>query len=367
MQISNLNIVNQQRIIGFDVARALAIFGMVFVNFKIAMNATTGSEWLLRSVGLLEGRASALFVVLAGVGISLMTRRARASNDPELLSQKRNIIIKRGLLLIVVGLAYSPIWPADILHFYGFYFLLAAFLFASTNRTLLLSAILSMLGFVVLLMLFNYETGWNWETLDYLDFWTVEGMFRHIFFNGFHPIFPWFTFVLIGICLGRVDFNNADIRRRLMLVSLTIWASIEILSKLIQPLMLQDLPSGVSSEDIGFLFGTGMMPPMPQYIVAAGSLAVFVITLCVSLTQGVKDKLMVTALLRTGQLALSLYLAHVLVGMGVLEGIGRLDNQSIDFATASALVFCLGALVFSYFWVKYLGAGPFERLFRKIV
>ncbi|MCF6225443.1 MAG: heparan-alpha-glucosaminide N-acetyltransferase domain-containing protein [Xanthomonadales bacterium] len=367
MQKSNVNTAIQSRIIGFDVARALAIFGMVFVNFKIAMNATTGSDWLLQSVGLLEGRASALFVVLAGIGISLMTRRARASNDSELISQKRNSIIKRGLLLIAVGLAYSPIWPADILHFYGFYFLLAAFLFARTNRALLLAAIFSMLGFVVLLMLFNYETGWNWETLDYLDFWTVEGMFRHIFFNGFHPVFPWFTFVVIGIWLGRLDFNNADIRRRLMIFSFSLWAGVEILSKIIQPLMLQDLPQGVTIEDVGFLFGTGMMPPMPQYIIAVGSLAVFIITLCVSLTQGVKDKLAVTALYRTGQLALSLYLAHVVLGMGLLESIGRLENQSIDFAAASALAFCLAGIVFSYFWVKYLGAGPFERLFRKFV
>ncbi len=355
------------RIIGFDVARALAIFGMVFVNFKIAMGATTGSDWLLKSIGLLEGRASALFVVLAGVGISLMTRRARTENDLVLIGQKRKSIIKRGLVLIAVGLAYSPIWPADILHFYGFYFLIAAFLFTATNRTLLLAAISFMLGFIVLLMVFNYETGWNWETLDYLDFWTIEGMVRHIFFNGFHPIFPWCAFLIIGIWLGRLDFYDKKIRQRLMAFSFSLWASVELLSKFLQQELLHNLPQGMVSDDVSFLFGTGMIPPMPQYIIAAASLAVFVITLCVTLTQGLKDKLVVAALYRTGQLALSLYLAHVLLGMGILEGMGLLENQSIDFAATSALIFCLSAIVFSYFWVKYLGAGPFERLFRKMV
>jgi uncharacterized protein len=33
----------KQRVTGFDLARALAIFGMVIVNFKIAMNAETGT------------------------------------------------------------------------------------------------------------------------------------------------------------------------------------------------------------------------------------------------------------------------------------------------------------------------------------
>ena len=59
------------RILGFDIARALAIFGMVIVNFKIAMEAQTGTHFWLGFAQLFEGRASALFVILAGVGISL--------------------------------------------------------------------------------------------------------------------------------------------------------------------------------------------------------------------------------------------------------------------------------------------------------
>ena len=339
---------------------------MVFVNFKVAMGATTGSEWLIKSITMIEGRAAALFVVLAGVGISLMTRRARAANSSDLLRQQRNIILKRGFLLIIVGLAYSPIWPADILHFYGFYFLIAAFLFASNNRNLLFIAISFVVGFVVLLMLFDYEAGWNWETLDYLDFWTIEGMFRHIFFNGFHPVFPWFAFLLVGLYLGRLNFREQSIRRRVMIFSFALWAIVEVISKVFQRLLLENLPADIRPEEVGFLFGTGVIPPMPQYIIAAASLAVFIITASVSITQKHKENLIFTALYRTGKLALTLYLAHVLLGMGILEGIGRLDNQSIDFAVTSALVFCFSAIVFSYFWLKYFTVGPFEKLFRSL-
>jgi uncharacterized protein len=80
----------KQRVIGFDIARALAIFGMVVVNFKVAMNAETGSQFLMSFVGLFEGRASALFVILAGIGVTLMTNKTRNSGDRSLVLSKRS-------------------------------------------------------------------------------------------------------------------------------------------------------------------------------------------------------------------------------------------------------------------------------------
>ena len=35
------------RIIGYDFARSLAVFGMVFVNFKIVMSDKSETGWLL--------------------------------------------------------------------------------------------------------------------------------------------------------------------------------------------------------------------------------------------------------------------------------------------------------------------------------
>ena len=65
----------QQRVTGYDLARALALFGMVIVNFKVAMSAETGHAFLIDFASLLEGRASALFVMLAGVGITFLTEK----------------------------------------------------------------------------------------------------------------------------------------------------------------------------------------------------------------------------------------------------------------------------------------------------
>jgi len=61
------------RIEGYDLARALAILGMVVVHFALVMSSERADEggWASKLIQLLDGRAAATFMVLAGVGITL--------------------------------------------------------------------------------------------------------------------------------------------------------------------------------------------------------------------------------------------------------------------------------------------------------
>jgi uncharacterized membrane protein YeiB len=173
----------EPRVTGFDLARALAIFGMVIVNFKMALNADSGNQTLISFTKIFEGRASALFVILAGVGITFLTNKARLSSDSSFILKSRISLLKRGLLLITLGLIYTPIWEADILHFYGFYFLIASLFFMMNDNVLLLISLIIMLVFPSLMLFFNYEQNWDWLSLIYENFWSFDGMIRHIVFN----------------------------------------------------------------------------------------------------------------------------------------------------------------------------------------
>src|SRR5690348_16316813 len=68
------------RILGYDVARSLALLGMIVVHFGLVMAADPArpawSAWIMHG---LDGRAAATFVILAGVGLTLRSRRAVAS------------------------------------------------------------------------------------------------------------------------------------------------------------------------------------------------------------------------------------------------------------------------------------------------
>ena len=219
----------KKRIIGIDVARALAVIGMIIVNFKIVLGAN-GLNWVKSFTGIFDGKAAATFVVLAGVGLALMTNSAIKNNDKSKLKIVRNRIIKRALFLFIIGISYITIWPADILHFYGIYMLIVILFLTSEERTIIISAISLIIIFPILLSFWNYEIGWNFETLEYQDFWTINGFIRNLFFNGFHPVIPWTSFMLFGYWFGKQDLKNNKFIKKTFWICTIIFISIQILS-----------------------------------------------------------------------------------------------------------------------------------------
>ena len=354
----------KQRIVGYDLARALAVFGMVVVNFKIVMGAEdSGPTWLVDLVGLLSGRAAAIFVVLAGVGVSLISKKARVLGDRALLQSDRTVLLKRALFLFVVGLLYTPVWPADILHFYGIYLASSALLLsASTRRLLTLSGVLVATAAIMILFL-DYGQGWDWKTLEYSGFWSPMGMVRHLFFNGFHPVVPWLSFLLVGMVLGRQDIQKASVRRRIFILGVIVAGVAEAGSRLLIR-TLSESHVAAESETIVALFGTGPMPPMPLYVFAAAGTACAVIVAMVSVGLRYGEAIWLRPFVATGQLALSLYVGHVLVGMGALELMGRLENQTLPFSLLASMIFCIAGVQFSYLWRRRFERGPIEAIMR---
>ncbi len=354
------------RIVGFDVARAFAFMGMVLVNYSLVMaGSDTGSRWLASAIGLLQGRAAATFVVLAGVGVSLMSRQAREDGDRIGLARHRTVLFRRAAFLFFTGLLYTPLWPADILHFYGLYIVLGAFLLGATDRRLWQVATVLTVGFVLLNFILDYEAGWNWNTLAYVGFWTPTGLVRHMLFNGFHPVLPWAAFLLAGMWLGRQDFHQGEFRRRLLLWSLSTVVVAESISRLLIRELSATADSG-TVELVSALFGSAPMPPFPLYVIAGIGTAFTIIVMCVHVTLPAETNRWYSPLVYTGQLALTLYVAHVVIGMGTLDALDRLYDQTLVFATTASVVFCALSVLFAYFWRRQFKRGPVEWVMRRM-
>ena len=366
MQPSNTGPHLKKRIIGYDLARALAIFGMIVVNFKIVMGAEqSGPGWLSQAIGLLDGRAAATFVVLAGVGVSLLSRGARAAGDPGRVVRDRFTLLRRALFLFVVGLLYTPIWPADILHFYGVYMAVAAFLITAPARRLWSCSGALVLAFATMLLVLDYDRGWDWNTLSYDGLWTPAGMIRHLFFNGFHPVVPWLAFLLIGMVLGRRDMRSPVIRRRVI-----AWGVVAaMVAEVVSWLLVRTLSTGkapADQETISAVFGTGPMPPMPLYMLAGAGTACAVIGASTAVGERFHHTVWLRPFFATGQLALTLYVAHVLIGMGTLEIMGRLEHQTLPFALFASAMFCVTSVLFAHLWRMRFARGPLEAVMRNI-
>ncbi len=355
----------KKRITGINVARALAVIGMIIVNFKIVLGED-GLSWVRSVASTLDGKAAATFVVLAGIGLALMTKSAIKHNDLAKLKMARRRILKRALFLLIVGLSYIAIWPADILHFYGVYMAITMLFLTAKSKTLLTGAIALIIAYPILMVFWHYETGWNFDTLDYQGFWTVEGFVRNLLFNGFHPVIPWTAFMLLGYWFGKQDLHNEPFIKKTFWISSIAFVIIQILSSL----SIAFLSEGdqTIAEELAEILGTQPMPPLPIYMFNGIAIAFTVISACIIIANRFENNVVIDALNKTGQLALTFYVAHVIVGMGVIEAIdpNKIGNYSIDFSVGYALIFSLLCILFAVIWRKYKKHGPLEWVMRKL-
>ncbi len=355
----------KKRIIGIDVARALAVIGMIIVNFKVVFGEN-GLNWVKSFASVFDGKAAATFVVLAGVGLALMTNSAIRNNDQAKLKIARNRILKRALFLFIIGISYIAIWPADILHFYGVYMVIIILLLTSQQKTIIISAISLIIVFPILMAFWNYETGWNFETLEYQGFWTIQGFIRNLFFNGFHPVIPWTSFMLFGYWYGKQDLHKGKFVKKTFWISLIIFISIQVLS-FISISLLSEGNQEVAKE-LTEIIGTNPMPPLPIYMLNGIAVAFSTISACIIISKRFESSFIIDALNKTGQLALTFYVAHVIIGMGIIETIdpNKMGNYSIEFSVIYAFVFSLFCVIFAVIWRKHKEYGPLEWIMRKI-
>jgi uncharacterized protein len=93
------------------VSRSLAILGMMVVHFMLVMTDGMPPErWSDSLLNLLDGRAAATFVILAGMGVTLMARKAKDPTGTPSQETIAAILRRRGLLLLAVGFLNLTIW-----------------------------------------------------------------------------------------------------------------------------------------------------------------------------------------------------------------------------------------------------------------
>lgn len=336
------------RIEGYDLTRAAAIIGMVFVNFRVVLDlfgadvdAEGAGGWL---AGWITGRAAATFVVLAGVGIALLTRRA-AEDRAERPGARRRLIC-RALFLAAIGWPFLIVWEGDILHYYAAFFLVGAVTFHWQPRHHLIAAAALALLFIVVTPF--WKTNWDFSSLTYNNLWTWNGQLMNLFINGFHPLVPWLAFLFIGMALGRHIQRKPEDVMKIGFIGLAIAVVMELICSMLE-------------------YGTSSMPPMPQYIAAASGIAVALICFCRRLGERLAGSPVLRPFVCLGQLSLTIYIVHVFAGVfplavSAMEDPGRWNLGSCVAATAA---FCAVAAIGAATWRHWFSQGPAEWLMRR--
>ncbi len=353
------------RVIGFDLARAYAIFGMFIVNFNTVFGSHTNHNGLSGFLNLFNGNSSTLFVMLAGMGVSLMTNR----NDYTPAERKniKSIITKRSWFLFALGVVFYLWWPADILHFYGGYMHIAMLLIFFPKKYFLYAAAAAIIIFHVLLAIIPYDTGWNFETLMYNDFWTLKGFLRNTFYNGWNSIFPWIAYFLIGMYLGRLNWKDNKTPKKVLLIGITVY--------LITFLIQSFAASITQNKELLFYLTADYLPPFLPFMLGTASFGLILISIFIFIGNKIGETKIARILASTGQMTLTHYIAHLILGLLLLSIITgktlsydllkEIPTNPIIILTFAITYFLLSC-TFSYYWTKRYKNGPLEMLMRKI-
>lgn len=356
----------KQRIIGFDIARAYAIFGMFIVNFNFSfgsvMNPTDTVGYFLN---VFTGNSTSIFIICAGMGVSLMTNRADYTIHEK--AELKSKILKRSWFLFALGLLLFNWWSGDILHFYGGYMHIAAFLLFVPKRYYLVGAIIAIIIFHLLFLIIPITTSWDFTTYSYLDFWTPLGFLRNTFYNGWNSIFPWLSYFLVGMWLGRLNWQDKNIKRNIFIIGLLIFLVIQSLRLMVR----QQLFNAFWSDYITAEY----FPPYLPFVLVTMGFAFMTISICMLIGQKFSTNKIVLALQQTGQMTLSHYVIHLTLGMTIMAILtgkhytGLLEDEQPTlpiYILAYSFVFYIFSILFSVLWIKKFKNGPLETLMRKI-
>ncbi len=189
-------------------ARCLALLGMVATHVLVERDAD-GSLSLGQS--LAGGRASALFAVLAGVSIALITGRRRPVTGALRVRASVGLVV-RAVLVAAIGLLLGEVGSgiAVILTYYGVVFVLALPFVGLSARSLGLLAggwlvVAPVLSHLVRPSLPERQyASPTWEQLVA----DPGGLLAELTFTGYYPAVPWLAYVLAGMAVGRLDLTS---------------------------------------------------------------------------------------------------------------------------------------------------------------
>lgn len=213
-------LVDARRIIGLDVARALALLGMMATHILPAVE--DGELGLSHQVA--SGRASALFAVLAGVSIALMSGRATPRRGRELLATAAGLAV-RALVIAGIGLllAAADSGIAVILTYYGVLFLLAIpFLGLRAPALAVLSGVWLVVAPVVSHLVRPRLPAPSYRSPAVESLADPWQLLTELTFTGYYPAVPWVAYLLAGMAIGRLSLGAWRTTTRLAVVGATL-------------------------------------------------------------------------------------------------------------------------------------------------
>jgi len=340
------------RLQGVDVARALALLGMMATHVGGIADTVEWSDpgtW----AAVAHGRSSSLFAVLAGVSIGLTSGR-RTPPGPPTIGRIRARLAVRAVVVVAVGVLLmalqTPVYV--ILPTYGALFLLTIPVLRSRARWLLvLAGVCAVLSPVVAVATAPlYADAGMWE----------------VQLGLVYPVVTFLAYVLVGLAVARSGLEERGAQVALLASGTVVAAVAYLVGNALAPVpadaafAFPGVPyTGSGSTRSGALAQVFLSPRDHSSsivdVVATSGIAVAVIALCtlVSDGRGRAVERVAFPLAAVGSMPLTVYAGHLVV----LAMLPEYPDSGVAWWS-----FAVGSVLFAMLWRTFLGRGPLERL-----
>ncbi|MGV8966934.1 MAG: DUF418 domain-containing protein [Cellulomonas sp.] len=326
-----------KRIVGVDVARGLAVLGMMTAHVGVIRpEFWSPTGWL----AVTDGRSAATFAVLSGVSVALLSGGPRPVEGADLLRARVRIGM-RAVLLLILGVLLTALGTpvAVILQSYAAYFLLVLPVLRVAPAVLVgLAVVVAVVGPPVCFALADALDGYDGTFALAVD----------VLISGTYPAGIWMAYVLTGLAVGRLDLLRADVRRGLVLAGAGLAAA-----GYIGGTLAVRAAAGAEPEVLQLL---SVQPHADSMFEVVGNTGVALAVLGLCLVLADRWPRLVYPLAATGALALSVYSIHIVA----IAALGPQTVREPDRGTHVA--FLVVAMVAASAWHAWLGRGPLERL-----
>lgn len=357
-----------RRVIGVDVARGVALIGMMAAH---VFNDYNGDGSPTETTVLEAGRSAATFALLAGLSMTFIDRAQHSTG-------RRSItvyIAVRATLIGTIGLAlnYVPSSIDVILPYCVVFFILAIPLLRLSPRAQV-GLVAAVITVVPVVLLATFRTDLTSPAL------TFGGLLHHpfgvaveILLTGSYPALGYMAFVCAGIAIGRLNLSSARVASRLLggglALSLGAWLLSSVLLFHLGGLNhLRDAAAAATGNPVST---SGIMWNPDQtsswwWIAVPAPHAMTPIDLLLRLGAAV-------AVLGAG-----LLLTHVRIPTRILNPVAIAGSMTLTLYTAQVLVLATGllrdhqlalyltivaaSLTFASVWHRWVGQGPLERI-----
>lgn len=341
------------RIDGVDLARALAFGGMLLAHFA---NSRPDDPAALAGLdNAANSWSGPLFCVLLGLGAGLIARDR---------SHER-LLAKRGLALLAVGLA---LWPhVDhvllILPHLGVLLVMAPLLRRIADQWLLPVAFVAfVVPSIITSLMDSHGLRGATQPTRYVEYLDVPGTMGNLFWSGGYPLAGWIGFMLVGLWLARRALGDAR----------TLWtlAGAGFLISITQPLLdrafgaLDGRPHDPNAGGLPTFLDTSAHSNRTAWYVLACATVVAVTAVCILVTR--RGRTVARPMVLLGQLALTAYLAHILLLDLVVWDWRRRSDPALILQFAVAGVAFLGFAALATLWRSRFRRGPLEAVLRRV-